>query len=156
LLLRASSSIYHWKQRLEVRADEFQPVKEAVVSDITYVKKDEGTRYLSLVTDAYSRKILGYELSNEMKASDVVKALDMVIVNRQTDAATIHHSDRGLQYCLSEHQEKLNANGMITSMTDGYDCYQNAQAKCMKKPARITNGLHKKRQPILGLDIKMR
>ncbi len=57
-------------------------VEEVVVSDITYVKTDEGTHYLSLVTDAYSRKILGYELSNEMKASDVVKALDMTIMNR--------------------------------------------------------------------------
>ncbi|WP_104047915.1 IS3 family transposase [Vibrio jasicida] len=104
-------------------------VEEVVVSDITYVKTDEGTHYLSLVTDAYSRKILGYELSNEMKASDVVKALDMTIMNRQTNAATIHHSDRGLQYCSSEYQEKLNANGMVPSMTDGYDCYQNALAE---------------------------
>ncbi|EEZ89505.1 conserved hypothetical protein [Vibrio harveyi 1DA3] len=104
-------------------------VEEVVVSDITYVKTDEGTHYLSLVTDAYSRKILGYELSNEMKASDVVKALDMTIMNRQTNAATIHHSDRGLQYCSSEYQEKLRANGMVPSMTDGYDCYQNALAE---------------------------
>ncbi|MEI8593862.1 IS3 family transposase [Photobacterium sp. Hal280] len=104
-------------------------VEQVVVSDITYVKTDEGTHYLSLVTDAYSRKILGYELSNEMKASDVVKALDMTITNRQTDAATIHHSDRGLQYCSSEYQEKLSANSMIPSMTDGYDCYQNALAE---------------------------
>ncbi|EGA70880.1 integrase catalytic subunit [Vibrio sinaloensis DSM 21326] len=64
-----------------------------------------------------------------MKASDAVKALDMTIMNRRTNAATIHHSDRALQYCSSEYQEKLNAHGMVASMTDGYHCYQNALAE---------------------------
>ncbi|WP_298769215.1 IS3 family transposase, partial [uncultured Shewanella sp.] len=95
----------------------------------TYVKSDEGTHYLSLVTDAYSRKIMGYELSHEMKASDVVKALDMTIKNRRTSGDTIHHSDRGMQYCSAEYQDRLQANGLRPSMTDGYDCYQNALAE---------------------------
>ena len=99
-------------------------VEEVVVSDIIYVKTDEGTHYLSLVTDAYSRKILGYEVSNEMKASEIVKALDMTIINRRTNTATIHHSDRSLRYCSSEHQEKSNANGIVPSMIGGYDCFR--------------------------------
>ena len=103
--------------------------EEVFVSDITYVQSEQGVHYLSLVTDAYSRKIMGYELSDEMKATDVVKALDMTINNRQYQCSTIHHSDRGLQYCSQVYQVKLNENGIIPSMTDGYDCYQNALAE---------------------------
>jgi len=104
-------------------------VEEAFVSDITYVSSDEGTHYLSLVTDAYSRKIMGYELSDEMKATDVVKALKMAIGEKQTRTSSIHHSDRGLQYCSGEYQNSLKKGGMRPSMTDGYDCYQNALAE---------------------------
>ncbi len=104
-------------------------VEEAVVSDITYVNSDEGTHYLSLVTDAYSRKILGYELSDEMKASDITKALKMAQARRNTRTCTIHHSDRGLQYCSGEYQSQLITKGWRASMTDGYDCYQNALAE---------------------------
>lgn len=103
--------------------------EEVFVSDITYIKTDQGTHYLSLVTDAYSRKIMGYELSDEMKASDVSKALKMALGRRDTQRETIHHSDRGLQYCSAEYQEILTDNNMIASMTDGYDCYQNALAE---------------------------
>lgn len=103
--------------------------EEVLVSDITYIKSDAGTHYLSLTTDAYSRKIMGYELSDEMKASDVVKALKMTIKNRQYQHQAIHHSDRGLQYCSDEYQTVLKDNGIQPSMTDGYDCYQNALAE---------------------------
>lgn len=103
--------------------------EDIFVSDITYVPTDQGTHYLSLVTDACSRKIMGYEVSAEMKAADVVKALKMAIKTRQSKRTTIHHSDRGLQYCSHEYQATLNSNGMVASMTDGYDCYQNALAE---------------------------
>ena len=61
------------------------------MSDITYVKSQQGVHYLSLVTDAYSRKIMGYELSDEMKATDVVKALEMTIKQRVYKRDAIHH-----------------------------------------------------------------
>ncbi len=64
-----------------------------------------------------------------MKASDVVKALNMAIKNRQYDHDAIHHSDRGLQYCSALYQSVLEANNIKPSMTDGYDCYQNALAE---------------------------
>jgi len=76
------------KDREEVRNPE-----EVFVSDITYLQTEEGTYYLSLVTDACSRKIMGYEISPEMKAVDVVKALKMAISNRQRVSPCIHHSD---------------------------------------------------------------
>lgn len=103
--------------------------EKVFVSDITYVESDEGVHYLSLVTDACTRKIMGYEVSREMKAGDIVKALKMAIGARQTSHPLIHHSDRGLQYCSSEYQRVLSTNDIRPSMTDGYDCYQNALAE---------------------------
>ena len=103
--------------------------EQAFVSDITYVESDEGVHYLSLVTDASSRKIMGHELSHEMKASDTVKALQRAVANRITTAPLIHHSDRGSQYCSGLYQEELSKHSIKPSMTDGYDCYQNALAE---------------------------
>ncbi len=99
------------------------------VSDITYIKSREKTHYLSLVTDAYSRKIMGYQLSDNMNSENVVKALKMAVKNRTTTKALIHHSDRGLQYCSEVYQRELLKNNIIPSMTTGYDCYQNALAE---------------------------
>lgn len=103
--------------------------EEFFVSDITYIKSRERTHYLSLVTDAYSRKIMGYELSDDMSAENVVKAMKMANSNRLTNKQLIHHSDRGLQYCSSVYQEELRRSHITPSMTDGYDCYQNALAE---------------------------
>ncbi len=103
--------------------------EQVFVSDITYVESDEGVHYLSLVTDASSRKIMGHELSYEMKASDTVKALERAIKNRQSTLPLLHHSDRGSQYCSALYQDVLNKHQIKPSMTDGYDCYQNALAE---------------------------
>ena len=99
------------------------------VSDITYVKTRERTHYLSLVTDAFSRKIMGYHLSDDMNAENVVQAMKMATKKRITDSPLIHHSDRGLQYCSSVYQKELSRSRTIPSMTDGRDCYQNALAE---------------------------
>lgn len=111
-------------KRLEVSIPE-----QVFVSDITYVESEQGTHYLSLVTDACSRKIMGHELSHEMKASDTVKALEIAVSHRQHKTSLIHHSDRGVQYCSGLYQDALKKNGISPSMTDGYDCYQNALAE---------------------------
>jgi len=103
--------------------------EQVFVSDITYVESDEGVHYLSLVTDASSRKIMGHEISREMKASDTVKAIKRAIGQRQTQLPLIHHSDRGSQYCSSLYQQELKRHNIKPSMTDGYDCYQNALAE---------------------------
>ena len=83
------------------------------VSDITYVKSRESIHYLSLVTDAYSRKIMGYKLSDDMSTDSVVQALKMAIKKRKMNNPLIHHSDRGLQYAAAIYQDELNANGII-------------------------------------------
>ena len=99
------------------------------VSDITYIKSRGRTHYLSLVTDAFSRKIMGHHLSDDMGAENVVRAMQMALRNRITDRSLVHHSDRGLQYCSAIYQKVLAEHGVRPSMTDGYDCYQNAMAE---------------------------
>jgi len=103
--------------------------EEVFVSDITYLKSRERTHYLALVTDAYSRKIMGYHLSDDLSAENTLKALKMAISNRVSDKPLIHHSDRGLQYASAIYQNELRRNNIRPSMTDGYDCYQNALAE---------------------------
>lgn len=121
----------HWmrKHPNQLKELDIEHSEQAVVSDITYVETDEGVHYLSLVTDAFSRKIMGYELSNDMRASSVVKALRQAVKQRLTKRPLIHHSDRGLQYCSQIYQDELKRNNIKPSMTDGYDCYQNALAE---------------------------
>lgn len=121
----------HWMKKHPNLLKDKTPLRpeEVFVSDITYVESKEGIHYLSLVTDAFSRKIVGYHLSNEMKATDVVKALKMALRNRLYDHDAIHHSDRGSQYCSVLYQAVLEVNNISPSMTDGYDCYQTALAE---------------------------
>ncbi|MDQ0781642.1 putative transposase [Chryseobacterium sp. W4I1] len=103
--------------------------EQVFVSDITYLKTRESVCYLSLVTDAYSRKIMGFSVSTNMNSENVAKALKMAVKNRITHNSLIHHSDRGLQYCSGYYQKVLNQYQIQPSMTDGYDCYQNALAE---------------------------
>lgn len=121
----------HWLRKYPnlYALDKAKAPEQYFVSDITYLKSHERTYYLSLVTDAYSRKIMGYHLSNDMSSENVVKALKMAVKNKITTNQTVHHSDRGLQYCSAIYQNELSKNGIIPSMTDGYDCYQNALAE---------------------------
>lgn len=122
----------HWMRKYpNLIKDGPAPIKpeQTWVADITYVTSKQGVHYLSLVTDAYSRQIMGYHLSDSMPATEVVKALDMATKRRRYAHKAIHHSDRGLQYCAAEYQEVLRLNNITPSMTDGYDCYQNALAE---------------------------
>lgn len=106
-----------------------QRPEHVFVSDITYIKSRERTHYLSLVTDAYSRKIVGYKLSDDMSSESVVKAFNMAVKQKKNSKELIHHSDRGLQYCSAIYQKALQKHRVRPSMTDGYDCYQNALAE---------------------------
>jgi len=101
------------------------------VSDITYIRTKAQNCYLSLVTDAYSRRIMGYHVSEDLKAESVMEALKMAVADRVYRHPLIHHSDRGIQYCAEPYQQLLQTNGIACSMTDGYDCYQNAMAERM-------------------------
>lgn len=99
------------------------------VADITYLPTQTTPTYLSLVTDAYSRKIVGYHVDSHMHSSAVAKSLKMALSKRQGQKPLIHHSDRGIQYCSAEYQAIHTRHDITCSMTDGYDCYQNALAE---------------------------
>lgn len=99
------------------------------VSDITHIATRKGNTYLSLITDAFSRKIVGHHLSEDLRTEGVAQALKMAISKRESELPLIHHSDRGLQYCSQEYQSILANHKIRPSMTDGYDCYQNALAE---------------------------
>lgn len=99
------------------------------VADITYLATRAGNTYLSLITDAYSRKIVGYHLDDNMKTQSVKSAFLKALKNRRYEGELIHHSDRGIQYCSEEYQSLHRKYRVTCSMTDGYDCYQNALAE---------------------------
>ncbi|MDY0988614.1 IS3 family transposase [Flavobacterium sp. CFBP9031] len=100
------------------------------VSDITYIGKRDNPCYLSLVTDAYSKKIMGYNVADNMNTESILKALKMALCNRNNkNLPLIHHSDRGIQYCAKEYQKQLNKNQITCSMTQNSDPYENAVAE---------------------------
>lgn len=104
--------------------------EEVWVSDITYIGSRSNPMYLALVTDAYSKKIVGYQVSNSLNTVESVKALKMAIKKRKyPENSLIHHSDRGLQYCSDEYQRLLHSNTIKCSMTESYDPYANAVAE---------------------------
>lgn len=121
----------HWLKKHPNLLQGVQPCRaeEVFVADITYVKSAERTHYLALITDAFSRRIMGYQLSDDLSAENTVRALRMALRERYSTAALIHHSDRGLQYASAVYQNELARASVKPSMTDGYDCYQNALAE---------------------------
>jgi len=110
---------------LEVTAPE-----EVWVSDITYIRTEQGHEYLSLITDYYSKKIMGYHLADNLRTESSLIALEMAIRSRRyPDRKLIHHSDRGFQYCSDDYTAMLSANNIQPSMTEAYDPYENAVAE---------------------------
>jgi putative transposase len=99
------------------------------VADITYLPTADKFVYLSLVTDAHSRKIVGWHVHPSLQTEEVAQAMKMALRNRQTKEQLVHHSDRGIQYCSTYYQSLHRRYGVKCSMTDGYDCYQNALAE---------------------------
>ncbi|HEY0293613.1 MAG TPA: IS3 family transposase [Hansschlegelia sp.] len=99
------------------------------VADITYLPTSGKFVYLSLVTDAHSRKIIGWHVHESLQTEEVAQAMKMALRSRQTDQRLVHHSDRGIQYCSTYYQALHQRHGVTCSMTDGYDCYQNALAE---------------------------
>ena len=100
------------------------------VSDITYIGKREKPCYLSLITDAYSKKIVGYNVADNLNTQSSLVALKFAIKQRKNkEMPLIHHSDRGLQYCANEYQKLLSKNDIQPSMTQNSDPYENAVAE---------------------------
>ena len=125
----------HWLKKYPnlIREVEIDRPEKLWVSDITYIRTDDGFSYLTMVTDAYSRKIVGYNTSKSLGAEATIEALKMAIKNRQSKRELIHHSDRGLQYCSREYVELLEKNQIRISMTERSDPYENALAERMNR-----------------------
>lgn len=99
------------------------------VSDITYIRTELGFVYLSLITDAYSRKIVGFSLWPNLSSEGALSALRMAVENEGVKTGLIHHSDRGIQYCCTDYVQYLNGCHIQISMTENGDPYENALAE---------------------------
>lgn len=99
------------------------------VCDITYIRTRDGFLYLSLITDIYSKKIVGYHLGRTLEAADALKALKMALKHLPKGKTPIHHSDRGCQYCSHEYVEELEKSGLTVSMTEENHCAENSIAE---------------------------
>ena len=124
---------HHWLKKYPNLTKEINitGVEQLWVSDITYIRTLQGFAYLSLITDAYSRKIVGYSLYPTLEATGCIEALQMAISNRMycTELSLIHHSDRGIQYCSAMYIELLMKDEIKISMTQSGSPYENAMAE---------------------------
>lgn len=145
-----SRHLFHKSPNL-IKDMEIEHSEQVFVSDITYIKTDDGHAYLALVTDAYSKRLMGWALDDNMRATLVVQALDMAIKNLEFKTETIiHHSDRGIQYCCPEFTEFAAKNKFRLSTTQQYDPYENAVAERINGILKYEFGLKK---TIKNLDI---
>ena len=121
----------HWMRKYNniVKDITLDRPEQVFVSDITYISTKRGYNYLSLVTDACSKKIMGYALREDLSPKGCLQALEMALDNRTNDAPLIHHSDRGLQYCSKDYVELLRNHDVGISMTENGDPYENAIAE---------------------------
>ena len=112
------------------------------VSDITYIKVFDAFCYLILITDAYSRKVMGYNFGRQMTTEFCLKALRMAIENRSYPTRSlIHHSDRGSQYCSKKYTKHLRDNDIKISMTENGDPLENPLAERMNRTFKDVFGL---------------
>lgn len=144
-LLRANGLLVERKQRYARTTDSYHRFhvhrnllkdkvirrpNQAVVSDITYLRvRGQKFVYLFLNTDAYSRKILGWDLSESLAIEGAIKALKMTLKQCPDPTGLIHHSDRGIQYCSKDYVKILKKNKVLISMTEQNHCYENSMAE---------------------------
>ena len=124
----------HWMRKWPniIKEKKVTQPDEVWVSDITYLKTEQGTCYLNMITDMYSRKIVGYAVEDTMETEKMIQALKMAIAQRDNCfIPTIHHSDRGMQYCSKEYEILTLENKILLSMTENGDPYENALAERM-------------------------
>jgi putative transposase len=121
----------HWMRKYGnlIKSVSITRPEQIWVSDITYIRISNQWGYLSLITDAYSRKIMGYSFRNDLSAEGCIEALKMALNNRIYNEQLIHHSDRGSQYCSHQYVNLLLENKIAISMTENGDPYENALAE---------------------------
>ncbi len=104
-------------------------INQLWVADITYVRLREQFAYLAVILDAYSRRVVGWELAPHLRAELVCTALDRALADRAIQPGLMHHSDRGVQYCSAEYVAQLERHGFLISMSRCGNPYDNAKAE---------------------------
>ena len=134
----------HWMRKYMnlIKNINIERPEQVWVSDITYIRLINQWGYLSLITDAFSRKIMGYSFRNDLSSRGCVDALKMALENRVYDHPLIHHSDRGSQYCSQEYISILIENNIAISMTENGDPYENAVAERINGIIKTEFNLH--------------
>jgi transposase InsO family protein len=128
--IHTTNSKHHFHRYPNLVKD-FTPLKahELWVADITYIPLKNRFAYLFLITDAYSRKIVGFHVSDDMKVSSATLALRKALAQKPPETIVIHHSDRGIQYCSTAYVQLLQQHHAHISMTQNGDPYENAIAE---------------------------
>jgi transposase InsO family protein len=121
----ASLPVFH----NEIKDLTIERANQVWVSDLTYVRTGQNYLYLSLITDRYSRKIVGWYAHDTLETTGSLKALEMALAGLPAGAKPIHHSDRGCQYCSHEYVQALTQGGLSVSMTETDHCAENALAE---------------------------
>lgn len=128
----STTQSHHWLKKYPNLIKDWHPSKpnQLWVSDITYIPLTRGFLYLSLITDAYSHKIMGYAVADNLEAVNTTKALHMALGNlTEIPDFLIHHSDRGIQYCSFDYTNCLKENNIQISMTENGDPLENPVAE---------------------------
>jgi transposase InsO family protein len=147
-LMRADNLLALRKKRYVLTTDSHHPfaiypnlvprlvlngINQLWVADITYIRLRESFLYLAVILDAWSRKVIGWELGDTLEATLAVAALLKALVERKIEHGIMHHSDRGVQYASSQYVELLEANGFLISMSRTGNPYDNAKAESFMK-----------------------
>jgi transposase InsO family protein len=130
LTFKTTNSYHHFhKYSNLVKGMKVTARNQVWVSDITYIRTVKGFCYLALITDMYSRKIVGYDISDSLELTGCLRALQKALRQARPAAGLVHHSDRGIQYCSNQYVTELKKRGIRISMTEENHCYENAIAE---------------------------
>jgi len=137
-----NSNHFYRKYPNLIKNMEFTTSGRLWVSDITYIRTEMGFVYLSLVTDAYSKKIVGWSLWPDLTSEGALYAIKMAVATEGVKVGLIHHSDRGIQYCCNDYVNYLNGCNIEISMTENGDPYENAIAERINGILKDEYGLY--------------
>lgn len=147
----------HWMKKYPNLIRGFIPTEpeQLWVADITYIQVHDDFNFLSLITDEYSKQIMGYCLHPTLESKGCLSALEMAFSIRTKSTPLIHHSDRRTQYCCNEYVEMLQSNEIKISMTENGDPYENAIAErvngILKTEFELHNGFNNRKQAIAAV-----
>jgi putative transposase len=127
---KTTNSYHHFHKYSNLIKDmQITAPNQVWVSDITYIRTVKGFCYLALITDLYSRKIVGYDISDSLELTGCLRALQKALASARPAAGLVHHSDRGIQYCSKQYVAQLTKRNVKISMTEENHCYENAVAE---------------------------